>query len=84
LFGIVSGVAVPRIVLKDFKRFLLPLPPRELQDAWDGVVSPMHQLCWQLSQISVNLRLQRDLLLPRLISGELSVSAAERELETAA
>jgi type I restriction enzyme S subunit len=82
--GIVSGVAIPRIVLKDFKKFLMPLPPKDLQDAWDNLGSPMHQLSWHLFQANVNLCKQRDLLLPRLISGELSLSAAERELEAVA
>jgi type I restriction enzyme, S subunit len=82
--GIVSGVAIPRIVLKDFKKFLLPLPPKELQQAWDSVAGPMHQLSWQLSEANIKLGLQRDLLLPRLISGEISVATAERELQAAA
>jgi type I restriction enzyme, S subunit len=82
--GIVSGVAIPRIVLKDFKKFLIPLPPEEYQTAWDAVVGPMHQLCWQLYQTSFNLNSQRNHLLSRLMSGELSVLAAERELKAVA
>lgn len=81
--GIVSGVAIPRIILKDFKTFLMPFPPEELQDAWEGIVGPMHQLCWQLYQTNFNLRAQRDLLLPKLISGEIDVSRAESVMEAA-
>jgi type I restriction enzyme S subunit len=79
-----SGAAIPRIVLRDFKRLPIILPPSELRQRFEAVVAPIHDLIRRTSAANVTLAASRDLLLPRLISGELSVSAAERELENAA
>lgn len=73
--GYVSGVAIPRIVLRDFRRFLVLLPPAEVQQIWATHCDPMLHLCRNLVRKNENLRATRDLLLPRLISGELNVSA---------
>lgn len=45
---------------------------------------PMLELVGMLGNMNERLAASRDLLLPRLISGQLSVEAAERELELAA
>lgn len=73
--GYVSGVAIPRIVLRDFRQFLLLLPPAEVQREWAALCDPMLRLCRNLVRKNENLRTTRDLLLPKLISGELDVSA---------
>ena len=73
--GYVSGVAIPRIVLRDFRQFLLLLPPADVQRAWATHCDPMLRLCRNLVRKNENLRTTRDLLLPKLISGELDVSA---------
>jgi type I restriction enzyme S subunit len=80
LTGYVSGVAIPRIVLKDFKVFSLALPPRDLQEQFEGLVEPLVKEALLLEQENINLRITRDLLLPRLISGELAVSHLDLEL----
>lgn len=72
--GYVSGVAVPRIVLKDFRKFLVLVPPNELQSQWAKACDSMLSLCRKLVKANTNLRTTRDLLLPKLISGELDVS----------
>lgn len=72
--GYVSGVAVPRIVLRDFRQFQVLLPPAELQSQWAKLCDPMLSLCRLLVRKNTNLRTTRDLLLPKLISGELDVS----------
>lgn len=72
--GYVSGAAIPRIVLRDFKQFLVHLPPKEIQDQWALLCDPMMSLCRKLVRKNTNLRATRDLLLPKLISGELDVS----------
>lgn len=78
--GYVSGVAIPRIVLRDFRQFLVLLPPAELQRCWAASCDSMLGLCRNLVRQNENPRTTRDLLLPRLISGELDVSALpERE-----
>lgn len=72
--GYVSGVAIPRIVLRDFRKFKALTPPIELQDAWLEICGSMLTLCRNLIKKNANLRAQRDLLLPKLISGEIDVS----------
>lgn len=72
--GYVSGVAIPRIVLRDFRQFLVLLPPAEVQHAWAAYCDPMLHLCRNLVRKNENLRTTRDLLLPKLISGELNMS----------
>jgi type I restriction enzyme, S subunit len=74
--GYVSGVAVPRIVLRDFRQFKVTVPPAKVQEQAERILAPIMSLGWQLSQMSANLRAQRDLLLPKLISGEIDLSAA--------
>lgn len=66
------------------KLFEIALPPRKLLDQFEAIVWPMLELVGRLSVANKHLAASRDLLLPRLISGELSVIAAERGLEAAA
>lgn len=80
----VSGVAIPRIVLKDFRQFKIHVPPKALQEQWSETVSPMLNLCRRLIDKNTNLRAQRDLLLPKLISGEIDVSNMGKPLDEAA
>lgn len=70
----VSGSALPRIVLKDFKKYTFVLPPIGEQNRIGEVLS-VYQ-----SQININVEANhrltalRDSLLPKLMSGELDVS----------
>jgi type I restriction enzyme S subunit len=79
-----TGAAIPRIILKDFKRLPIIVPPKEVQQRWCDLVGPMHTLCRTLIKKNTNLRAQRDLLLPKLISGEIDVSAVPLPEELAA
>ncbi len=71
--GFVSGVAIPRIILKDFRKFKIILPPAHIQKSWSLIADPMMTLCRRLVDKNANLRAQRDLLLPKLVSGEIDV-----------
>lgn len=51
------------------------VPPLAVQRAFGKVVQPMRRLTVTLQNKNLNLRTTRDLLLPKLISGELDVSA---------
>jgi len=51
------------------------LPSKQLQEQFGKMVSPMRLLVVRLQAQNTNLRATRDLLLPKLISGELDVSA---------
>jgi type I restriction enzyme S subunit len=70
----VTGAAIPRIILSDFKQFKIVLPSQEVQDAWASIGEPITQLCWRLIDQIANLRRTRDLLLPRLLSGQIPLS----------
>lgn len=59
-------------------------PRLELQRRYGNTAQPMRQLMNTLSQQNRNLRAQRDLLLPKLISGEIDVSAIPASLKEAA
>ncbi len=69
----VSGVAIPRIILKDFRQFKIILPPKEIQEKWNQLVEQTVRMCWNLTNKNQNLKQQRDLLLPKLISGKIDV-----------
>ena len=71
--GFVSGVAIPRIVLKDFRRFQIVVPPENVQGFWAKEAVPMVKMCQTLVAQSNNLRITRDLLLPRLLSGKIKL-----------
>jgi type I restriction enzyme S subunit len=79
LSGRVSGVAIPRIVLKDFRSFGIAVPPISLQAEFDHIVGPIAQLCRKLTDKNTNLRGTRDFLLPKLVSGEVGVDQLETE-----
>lgn len=70
----VSGSALPRIVLKDFKKYRFMLPPMEEQLKIGSVLHAIRmQTKSNIDEIHV-LSSLRDILLPRFMSGELDVS----------
>ena len=70
----VSGSALPRIVLKDFKklRFLLPKPKKQAMIS--PILSTFRRAIAENVKESQRLQSIRDTLLPSLMSGELDVS----------
>ena len=70
----VSGSALPRIVLKDFKKYSFILPPMSEQEKIGGVLRSIRHVI--AKNVAENNRLAslRDTLLPRLMSGKLDVS----------
>jgi type I restriction enzyme S subunit len=59
-------------------------PTDAIQRLFGKYARPLRQLAHRLARQSELLTASRDLLLPRLISGELPISSAERELEAVA
>jgi type I restriction enzyme S subunit len=57
------------------------LPPKDLQENFSNLISPMQKNIIQMLTKNANLRRTRDLLLPRLISGEIDVEGLEIEGE---
>lgn len=73
-----------RVRTESLRRFELALPPPALLDQFETVALPMLELAGRLGLANKALAGSRDLLLPRLISGELSLAAADQEVEAAA
>jgi len=63
-----------RVKPQDFMDMHTVLPPQSLIDALDNAVDPMLRVIHAMRLKNVTLRQTRDLLLPRLISGEVDVS----------
>jgi type I restriction enzyme, S subunit len=82
--NMLSGATVERIPLSKFPTFPINLPPQALAAKFDYIVQPIFDLIEGGRKSNTILQAQRDLLLPLLISGDLSAPAAERELEAVA
>jgi len=70
LENIVTGAVIPRIVLKDFRKFKLVLPPKEIQEQALVCIQPFYEKCWENNRQIRTLKKLRDTLLPKLMSGE--------------
>lgn len=78
--NIVTGAVIPRIVLKDFRKFPIQLPPKDLQDKAVKIVKPIFEKCWENNRQIQTLEKLRDTLLPKLMSGEVRVQYQTEEV----
>ncbi|QTF55366.1 restriction endonuclease subunit S [Stutzerimonas frequens] len=74
LIDLRAGAAQQNISQDVIKKFKLLRASDELHEQFEMVVTPFLTLCFTLYRKNANLRAQRDLLLPKLISGEIDVS----------
>jgi len=65
-------------------QFEIASPHREQLNQFGDAARPMFKMVRSLADANTNLRTTRDFLLPKLVSGEIEVRAAEEELEAAA
>jgi len=72
--GLQRGAAQPHVYPQDLMRLEAVGVSLHILDVFDQKVTPVFQLIKTLSQKNTNLRQTRDLLLPKLISGEFDVS----------
>jgi type I restriction enzyme S subunit len=75
--GIAQGAAQQNISKEKVCEAPFVIPNSKILMDFEGIVGPMMKLRYALSRQSYNLLRTRDLLLPRLMSGQLSVEAAE-------
>lgn len=75
LSNYVTGAAIPRIILSDFKQFQILLPPKAIQGSWGRIAESLTMNIWLLLDQIKNLRRTRDLLLPRLLSGLIDIES---------
>jgi type I restriction enzyme S subunit len=69
-----TGATFKEISKGVFKEIQLVVPPRLISGAFEESVAPMMKQVEILQRKNRNLRVQRDLLLPKLVSGEIDVS----------
>ena len=69
------ATTVIHIGKKDFDAFEIMLPDTELLDAFDAITTPMVEQIVSNSIENKRLAIMRDVLLPKLMSGEIDVSA---------
>ena len=72
-----SGAAVPTLNRNDVHSVQVVIPPRELQWKFQLNAAAMHAQMQIIQKQTENLRRTRDLLLPRLLSGQIDVEATE-------
>ena len=76
-----NGTRMPRANTKILLGYGMPHPTRDVELAFSEKVGPMSCLRKNLAAQNRVLREARDLLLPRLVSGELDVSELDLDLE---
>lgn len=67
------GAAQPHVYSKDINHLKLWIPNEELRENANRLFESFHKEIYQLQRANENLAKQRDLLLPRLMSGKLEV-----------
>jgi type I restriction enzyme S subunit len=75
LRDVVGGAAQPQITLDGISSVELVTPPLPLRTRFQRTVTTMFEQAWTLDSQTQNLRRTRDLLLPRLLSGQIDVEA---------
>jgi len=68
-----EGSKMPRADWKTMKQYLVPVPPDGLLSNFESTIQSIVEQLKMLAFASQKLRTARDLLLPRLISGEVTV-----------
>ncbi len=74
-----SGATMANLSRGKFCALQIYHPPDEIRLRYNELVAPMFDLVLRLQYQNDNLRTTRDLLLPKLISGEIDVSALPEE-----
>ena len=80
ILGYVTGAAQPKINQQNLNRIPVILPPQSLLERFNQMIEPNFENINALSLKNANLCQTRDLLLPKLISGEIDVS--ELDIDT--
>jgi type I restriction enzyme S subunit len=75
LRDVIGGAAQPQITIEGISSVKLVAPPLALRSRFQQVVSVIFEQAWMLSNQIQNLRRTRDLLLPRLLSGQVALEA---------
>jgi type I restriction enzyme S subunit len=74
VLGLQRGSAQPHVYPKDLMNLAITFPPVNLIDRCETTVAPLFDLIGLLKRINSNFVETRDLLLPKLISGEIDIT----------
>ncbi len=77
LSGRATGSAYPAVRAVDFEEATVAVPNASIDAAFAEKVAPMHELSWKLRAECSALAGLRDLLLPKLVTGQIDVSALD-------
>ena len=72
--GYITGAAQPKINQNNLNRIPILVPPQGVLERFDRMIAAIFDNIAALDRKNANLRQTRDLLLPKLISGELDIS----------
>jgi len=72
--GYITGAAQPKITQTNLNRIPVVSAPKKLLEVFNQIITPVFTAMDVLQRKNANLRRTRDLLLPKLISGEVDVS----------
>jgi type I restriction enzyme S subunit len=75
-----AGAIMDSLNVKGIVRLTVPMPPPELMQDFEQLSRPLRRQVEVLVQKNLNLRSTLDLLLPKLVSGEVSVEQIEQEV----
>jgi len=73
LMGLSAGAAQNNISQQIIRAYAMVMPPKVLMDAFVDILNPVFDQWLNLHRQNQKLRAARDLLLPRLMSGEIAV-----------
>lgn len=71
-----TGAAQPQITIDNIKKLKIMIPAPEIQSKFSDLVSKIDDELLLLYKQNESLKTQRDLLLPRLMSGKLEVKVS--------
>ena len=74
IISVASGATFKEISRGEFRELLIILPPERIESEFSSLMGPFFKAIENLLYRNQNLRQTRDLLLPRLISGEVDVA----------
>lgn len=77
LIGRATGSAYPAVRAVDFEEATVAVPNASIDAAFAEKVAPMHELSWKLRAECSALAGLRDLLLPKLVTGQIDVSSLD-------
>jgi type I restriction enzyme S subunit len=80
--GHVTGAAQPKVTQGNLNRIPVLEPSATVRKALDELLAPAFQLMRRLDDANSSLRATRNLLLPRLISGEIDTSTLNVSVES--